>query len=109
MRRNKRKKGDSLPVKFKTVYEVSDFWDTHDLGDYWDETREVLFDVNIKKERNYCALEKDLSEKIDEVARLKGVSPETLVNLWLRENYLKKRGIRGCKIKNFLSENSSVT
>jgi hypothetical protein len=31
--------------------EIADFWDTHSLDDYWDQTREVEFEVRAKQRR----------------------------------------------------------
>lgn len=80
-----KRKTKSLPERFKTIQEAGDFWDKHDLAEYWNKTRKVHFDVRIKTERNYYPLEKEISERIEKLAESKGVSPETLVNLWLRE------------------------
>ena len=35
-----KKKIEPIPDEFKTLMEASDFWDTHDIADYWDETVE---------------------------------------------------------------------
>jgi len=76
---------DAIPNHFDTINEASEFWDSHDLGDYWDQTKEVHFEVEIEYEKNYYALEKEISEKIEEIAKSRGVSAETMVNLWLKE------------------------
>lgn len=35
-----------------TIDEIADYWDTHSLGDHWNETLEVEFDVTaIRKHR----------------------------------------------------------
>ncbi len=31
----------SIPKHFSSLEETGEFWDTHDLGDYWDQTKEV--------------------------------------------------------------------
>jgi hypothetical protein len=40
---------DPVPEHFKTVEEAAEFWDGHDLGDYWDLTRPAEFDVDIQR------------------------------------------------------------
>jgi len=70
---------------FKTIMEASDFWDKHDITDYWDDTKEVKFRVSLKKEPKYIALEESIAKKALAVAKKKHVSIETLVNLWLKE------------------------
>ena len=44
----KDKKRDPMPPPDATPEEIGEFWDTHDLADYWDETDEVEFRVNLK-------------------------------------------------------------
>ena len=46
------KKPDSMPSPDATPEEIGEFWDTHSLVDYWDETREVEFQVNLQSKRN---------------------------------------------------------
>jgi len=70
---------------FKTIMEASDFWDKHDITDYWDDTKEVKFRASLKKEPKYIALEESIAKKALAVAKKKHVSIETLVNLWLKE------------------------
>ena len=84
MQRSK-KKIEPIPDEFKTIMEASDFWDKHDITDYWDETKEVKFKASLKKEPKYVALEESIAKKALAVAKKKRVSIETLVNLWLKE------------------------
>jgi hypothetical protein len=69
--------------------EIGDFWDTHDLADYWDQTEPVDFEVGIQSEVTYYALDKKLSQMLSEVAEERGVSAETLLNLWVQEKLWK--------------------
>lgn len=82
---------DPLPEKFKNIEEAAEFWDTHSLADYEDLQQEVNFEVELKSEKNYFAVEQNLSDIIDKLARSKGVLPETLINLWLKEKVLEKQ------------------
>ena len=77
--------------KASTLEEIAEFWDTHSLADYEDIQSDVEFEVQIRSEKNYFAVEKDLSCEIDKVAHLEGILPETLVNLWLKEKVLEKK------------------
>jgi hypothetical protein len=65
--------------------EASDFWDKHDITDYWGNTKEVKFRASLKEEPKYVALEESIAKKALAVAKEKRVSIETLVNLWLEE------------------------
>ena len=39
-----------MPSSNATPEEIGEFWDTHDLTDYWDETQEVEIQVDLKSE-----------------------------------------------------------
>ena len=68
----------------ETLEEIGEFWDTHSLDDYWDKTREVEFEVRAKQ-RKRITLEPQIYQQLELEARVRGVVPETLVNLWLAE------------------------
>ncbi|MEK7395777.1 MAG: CopG family antitoxin [Candidatus Poribacteria bacterium] len=70
--------------KAKTSNEIADFWDSHSLDDYWDQTHEVEFELRAKRRRR-ITLTPEIYEQIEALARECGVLPETLVNLWLAE------------------------
>ena len=86
MARNKK----SSVSKAGSYREMSDYWDTHDLADHWEKGKDVHFDVDIKSEVTYCALERDLSERVQEVARRHGVSSDTIVNMWVQDRLLEE-------------------
>ncbi|MEK6287474.1 MAG: CopG family antitoxin [Acidobacteriota bacterium] len=71
--------------KARSYKEMGEFWDTHDLGDYWDQTTPVEFEVDIQSEAVYYPIEPNLSAKISRIAKKRGVPAETLLNLWLKE------------------------
>ena len=37
----KRNNKEPIPEHFESAEEAGDFWDVHDLADYWDQTRET--------------------------------------------------------------------
>jgi len=77
--------------KAGSYHEIAEFWDTHDLADYWDKTKPVEFEVNIQSDATYYPVETALSRKIRSAARKRGVSAETLLNLWVKEKLEEKR------------------
>jgi hypothetical protein len=81
----KRKRKDPMPGPNATPEEIGEFWDTHSLADYWDETHEVEFQVNLKRKPSLIPVEHELIKQINTLATKQGLSPETLVNQWLRE------------------------
>lgn len=68
----------------RTAEEIGEFWDTHSLDDYWDQTREVEFEVRTAQKRR-VSVEPNIYKELEAEARIRGVVPETLVNLWLAE------------------------
>ena len=58
---------------FKSVAEAANFWDTHDLTDYMDQTREVKGKVDVKRRVFLTALEPGLAKKLEACARKQGV------------------------------------
>lgn len=78
-------KNKSSISKASTYEEIGEFWDTHDLADYWDQTKPVEFEVELKSETTLFPIESGLSSRIRELAIQRGVSPETLLNLWVQE------------------------
>jgi len=76
---------DPIPDQFATIEEAAEFWDTHDLADYWDLTEEVDFEVNLQRRRYLVALDPELAEGLAREAQRRGLSLETLLNLWLSE------------------------
>jgi len=75
---------DPIPEEFSSIDEAAEFWDTHSLADYWDETREVEIEVRAPRRRR-VTLAPELAAKVAERARREGISVETLINLWIAE------------------------
>jgi len=67
-----------------TLEEIADFWDTHSLADYWDQTQEVEFEIGAKRRRR-VTLDPDVYERLETQAHIRGLQTETLANLWLAE------------------------
>ncbi len=64
----------------QTVEEMGEFWDVHDFTEFDDNAPDVEFTI-----ANSISIEADLLSAVEQQARLRGVSTETLVNLWLQE------------------------
>lgn len=82
---SRKKERDPIPERFTSMAEAAEFWDTHDLADYWDLTTEVDFEVDLKRHSFLAPLEPQLAKKVVAHARSQGVSAETLINLWVTE------------------------
>jgi hypothetical protein len=85
-------KSKSSLSKARSYAEIGEFWDTHDLTDYWEQTKPAEFEVDIRSEVTYYAVDSTLSAKVRTLAEHRGVAPETLLNLWVQEK-LREAGV----------------
>jgi hypothetical protein len=83
-------KSSSSISKSRSYSEIGEYWDEHDLGEVWDETRPVDIDVDLQSEKRYYPIARRLSEELNQMAKAQGISPETLINLWVQEKTAKK-------------------
>jgi hypothetical protein len=66
--------------------EMVEFWDTHSLADYWDQTEPAEFEVSKHARRRYLVpVDPDLLIRMQRVARDRGLSTETLANLLIEQ------------------------
>ena len=66
--------------------EMAEFWDTHSLADYWDQTMPTDFETAPEARRRYLvAVDREVLARVQRLARLRGVSSESLVNLLLEQ------------------------
>ncbi len=77
-------KSKPLP-KLGSLDELVAFFDTHDMGDYWDQMPEAKFDVDVKSRKHLVAIDKEIIPKLNKIAKSKKVPSEKLINIWLRE------------------------
>jgi hypothetical protein len=71
--------------KASSYVEMGKYWDSHDVTDIWDETREAQFEFNADPQITYFAVEKSLSEKLRRLAAQHGISADTLLSMWVQE------------------------
>ena len=77
---------DLIPEEFESLEAAAEFWDTHSLTDYWDQTEAVHFDVELQRRVFLIPLEWGLANRLMAAASRQGLTAETLVNLWLNEH-----------------------
>jgi hypothetical protein len=77
----------------RTPEEIGEFWDSHSLADYLDETHDVEFEVRAKRRRR-VTLDPEVYAELETEARARGVLPETLVNLWLAERLHRQPAVK---------------
>jgi hypothetical protein len=71
--------------KVRSYREIGEFWDTHDLAEHWEQTQPVEFEIDLQSEVTYYPLDITLATRVRSIAKQRGVSTETLVNLWVQE------------------------
>jgi len=76
---------DKIPEEFETPQAAGEFWDTHSLADYWEETEEAHFEIHLNERVYLIPVEKHLAESVAQQAKAQGLSSETLINLWLSQ------------------------
>lgn len=90
-----KKKENKLPDFNKMTYEEeANWWDTNDLGDYWDELKDVNIIFDLQKPKDdivMVRLQKTLKEKLEKAARSKGLNVSALVRMWLMEKLQASR------------------
>jgi len=69
----------------RTWQEMAEFWDTHSLADYDDQTYEVEMTFDPVARRTAVSVEPELLMEISRIAHERRVSVQTLVNVWLRQ------------------------
>ena len=69
----------------RTLEEMADFWDTHSLADFDDQTHEVEMTFDPSARRSVVGIETELMAEIRRIAKERQVSTQTLVNVWLRQ------------------------
>lgn len=87
-----KKKVKSRIPDFKTVEEEAHFWDTHSFADFWDELEDVDLVVELHKPKDETVvvrLQKSLKERLEKVAKSKGLNVSALARMWLMEKLHK--------------------
>lgn len=79
--------GEKRIPDFGNYQDMADFWDTHSVADYWDQTEPAEFEIAENAQRRYLvALDRDLLDRLQKLARVRGVSTESLANLLLAQS-----------------------
>lgn len=83
------KKKNKLPDFDKMTYaQEAEWFDTHDMGNYWDEFDDVKVVVELDKPREktiVVRLQEEFKDRLEKIARSRGLNTSTLVRMWLME------------------------
>jgi hypothetical protein len=71
--------------EFGSIQDLVDYFDTHDMGEFFDEMPEAHFDVDIHRRCFLVAVDKKLMKKLAAAANARHTTTSKLVNAWLEE------------------------
>ena len=95
MTMQKERKKSRIP-KFKTIEEEAEFWDTHDLTDYWDEFKPIKAQFADKLfDRVTIPVDADTLVQLDALAREEELNATALVRRWVLERLEQEVRARG--------------
>lgn len=84
-----KKKKYKFPDFDEMTYEAeAKWWDTHSFADFWDDLEDVEVVFDLKKPRDetlVVRLQKELKDRLELVARNRGLNISTLARMWLVE------------------------
>lgn len=80
-------KSKTLP-HFRSLDELVRFFDTHDMGEFWNGMPETHFEVDLKKRTHLLAIDAELANRLTEIAKSKKIPSEALANVWLKEKIM---------------------
>jgi hypothetical protein len=73
--------------EMKSYEAIGEFWDTHSLADYWDQTEPADFEIDPDARRRYLvAVDPGLLKQLQKIARHRGLTTESLINLFLAQH-----------------------
>ncbi len=76
----------------QSLTEMADFWDAQDATNFDDQTVLVDMEFDIESRRHYLAIDPDVLHHLRDEANRRGLSAESLANLWLQERLLTQAG-----------------
>jgi predicted DNA binding CopG/RHH family protein len=85
------KRKEPIP-EFKSWEEEAEFWDTHDLSDYWDDFKpiKVRFAKNLSLSHGITVrLDSGTLIALRQAAKKMGIGPTTLARMWIIERLRK--------------------
>ena len=72
-------------LHFKAYEEAAEWFDTHDMLDYEDKLRPVDFHFDLRKNREWVELEREIAKSVRKLAKKHNIPTRKLVNELLRE------------------------
>ena len=80
----------SLP-RWRSMDELVDYFETHDMGEHFDQMPETHFDVEIKSRKHLIVIDEEVFSTLAEIAKKEGVSTDELIDTWLKERIVQAK------------------
>jgi hypothetical protein len=84
------RKKELPPPDFDSVAEAAEFWDGHSLVDYEEYLKPAKLEFRLRRRVHLVAVDPAIALQLRAVSQARGLSPETVANLWLRERLAKE-------------------
>ena len=72
-------------LQFRTYEKAAEWFDTHDMSDYQDQMKPVDFHFDLRKNRDWVELDRDVAKSVRKLAKKQSIPIRKLVNEWLKE------------------------
>ena len=72
-------------LNFKTYEKAAEWFDTHDMSDYEDQMKPVDFHFDLRRNRDWIELEREIAKDVRELAKQQKIPTRKLVNELLKE------------------------
>jgi hypothetical protein len=93
---------------FETRAEEAEFWDTHDVTDYWDESQPITLDVaRPLSERVTIDIDAETMDEVRTAAAERGMPVDVLLQIWILERRDAERARRAAPEPNGTSTEPS--
>jgi len=92
MKKEDSKRNKTAISNSNSLEELADFWDSHDLTDYWEQTEDAIFDVSIDVKKIFFALDFKLAENLRKQSKKRGISSDTYLNLIVQKALSSEHG-----------------
>ena len=79
------------PPRRRSIDELVDYFETHDMGEHFDQMPETHFDVEIKSRKHLIVIDEEVLSTLAEIAEEEGVSTDELINTWLKERIVQTK------------------
>ena len=70
---------------FRSLDEMVEFFDTHDMGEHEEGLPEANFEVHLFRKTHLVAIDEEINNRLTEIAEQERTPAESLVNSWLKE------------------------